>query len=125
VGKFARAGVLAFACAALAAGCGGDDDASSTDETPPDVVNAMYERAFSECGSETIAELAGKHNVARNSAAVSTAVAEYWAERFGGREDAIQEAKLGCLESIALETPPGQTKKKSKKKTTTVTVQQP
>jgi hypothetical protein len=126
VGYFARTGVLALACAALVAGCGGgdDDSAPNPDETTPaDVTTAMYERAFSECGSETIAELAGKHNVAKNSAAVSTAVALYWAEQFGGGEDAIREAKLGCLQSIALETPPGQSKKKkSKKKTTTVTV---
>ena len=112
--------MLALACAALVAGCGGgDDEAEPAETTPADVRTAIFERAFSECGSETIEELAGKHNVARNSAAVSTAVAEFWAERFGGYEDAIREAKLGCLQSIALEAPPGQKKKKTKKKTST------
>lgn len=119
-------GVLAFACAALVAGCGGSDDAADTETTPNDVRTAIFERAFSECGSESIKELAGKHNVAGNSAAVSTAVAQYWAEQFGGGEDAVREGKLACLQSIALESPPGQKKtKKSKRKTTTVTVQQP
>jgi hypothetical protein len=128
VGRFTRTGVLALACAALVAGCGGgDDDAAETETTPSDVRTAVYERAFSECGSETIEELAGKHNVARNSAAVSTAVAQFWAEQFGGHEDAVREGKLACLQSIAL-SPPRQTKSK---KTTrvqpppTVTVDQP
>jgi hypothetical protein len=112
---------VALACAALVAGCGGDDDGddAAAQTTPDDVRTAIFERAFSECGSETIAELAGKHNVANNSAAVSTAVARSWAQQFGGHEDAVQEAKLACLQSIALETPPGQDKPKTKKKTTT------
>jgi hypothetical protein len=135
VGNFARTGVLALACAALLAACGGDDEGSDTETTPSDVRNAVFERAFSECGSESVAELAGKHNVARNTAAVSTAVGQFWAEQFGGYEDAALEGKRACLQSIALETPPGQVKKKSKKSkrtstakvppTATVTVQQP
>jgi hypothetical protein len=135
VGKFARTGVLAFACAALVAGCGGgDDDTAPTPTTPDDVRTAVFERAFSECGSESIEELAGKHNVSGNTAAVSTAVGQFWAERFGGYQDAAREGKLACLQSLALESPPGQPrKKKPKRKTTTVeapqtatvTVQQP
>jgi hypothetical protein len=117
---FVRTGVLALACAALVAGCGGgDDEAEPAETTPADVRTAIFERAFSECGSETIEELAGKHNVARNSAAVSTAVAEFWAGQFGGHADAVREAKLGCLQSMALDAPPGQKKKKTKKKTST------
>jgi hypothetical protein len=123
---------LALACAALAAGCGGgDDDSAVTQTTPADVRNAVFERAFSECGSESLEELAGKHNVDGNTADISTAVGEYWAAELGGYEDAEREGKLGCLQSIALETPPGQTKKNANKKTTkvpptaTVTVQQP
>ena len=123
---------MALACAALVAGCGGGDgdDGAETETTPSDIRTAVFERAFSECGSETIEELAGKHNVARNSAAVSTAVAQFWANQFGAHADAVREAKLGCLQSIALGSPPGQTK--TKKKTTrvppppaTVTVDQP
>jgi hypothetical protein len=112
---------LALACAALVAGCGGDDDGddAAAETTPADVKTAIFERAFSECGSETVKELAGKHNVAANSAAVSTAVAQFWAEQFGGHADAVREAKLGCLQSMALEAPPGQKKPKTKKKTTT------
>jgi hypothetical protein len=134
VGRITRIGALALACAAFVAGCGGgdDDDSADTLTTPSDVRTAVFERAFSECGSESVEELAGKHNVSKNSAAVSTAVGRFWAERFGGYEDAAQEGKLACLQSMALETPPGQTKKKkSKPKTTkvpptaTVTVQQP
>jgi hypothetical protein len=122
-----RIGVLAFACAALVAGCGGDDDASSEPEqaTPSNVRNAIFERAFSECGSETVAELAGKHNVSRNSAAVSTAVAEFWAAYFGGHADAVREAKSACLQSIALESPPGQPKHPRQKKSTQFTSKQP
>jgi hypothetical protein len=112
---------LALACAALVAGCGGDDENGNgaAQTTPPDVKTAIFERAFSECGSETVKELAGKHNVAANSAAVSTAVAQFWADQFGGQADAVQEAKIGCLQSMALEAPPGQDKPKTKKKTTT------
>jgi hypothetical protein len=118
---------VALACAALVAGCGGngDDDDASAQTTPTDVRDVIFERAFSECGSETVVELAGKHNVAKNSAAVSTAVAQFWTEQFGGHEDAVREAKLACLQSIALDTPPGQTKKKAKKKTTKTTVTVP
>jgi hypothetical protein len=108
---------LALACAALFAGCGGDDEAAPAETTPSAVRTAIFERAFSECGSETVEELAGKHNVSANSAAVSTAVAQFWAERFGGREDAVREAKLGCLQSMALESPPGQPPHKKKKTT--------
>jgi hypothetical protein len=120
VGFLTRTGVLALACAALVAGCGGDDDASpNPDETTPaDIRNAVFERAFSECGSESIEELAGKHNVDPNSADVSTAVGEFWAGEFGGREDAVREGKIGCLQSISLETP-GQTNTKPKQKTST------
>lgn len=112
---------MALACAAFVAGCGGDDgdDGASAQTTPDDVRTAIFERAFSECGSETVAELAGKHNVSKNSAAVSTAVAQFWAQEFGGHADAVREAKLACLQSMALEVPPGQDKKKTKKKTTT------
>jgi hypothetical protein len=110
---------VALACAALVAGCGGDDDDTAAQTTPADVRTAIFERAFSECGSETVKELAGKHNVPRNSAAVSTAVAQFWAEQFGGHADAVQDAKLACLQSLALEAPPGQDKPKTKKKTTT------
>jgi hypothetical protein len=121
VGYFSRAGVLALACAALVAGCGGDDDDgdAAAQTTPANVKTAIFERAFSECGSETVKELAGKHNVSANSAAVSTAVAQFWAQQFGGHPDAVREAKLGCLQSMALEAPPGQDKPKTKKKTTT------
>jgi hypothetical protein len=102
---------LALACAALAAGCGGGDDDGETQTSPDNVLTLVFERSFAECGSESLDELAGKHNVSRNSAAVSTAVAQYWAEQFGGHEDAVREGKLGCLQSIALDSPPGQTKK--------------
>ena len=105
---------MALACAAFAAGCGGGDDNDATQTTPSNVRNAVFERAYTECGSESLAELAGKHNVSRNSASVSTAVGEFWAEQFGGHEDAVREGKLGCLQSIAVDSPPGQTKKKSK-----------
>jgi hypothetical protein len=115
VGRFTRTGALALACAAFAAGCGGgDDDNVDQQTTPSDVLTLVFERSFAECGSESLEELAGKHNVSRNTAAVSTAVAQYWAEQFGGHEDAVREGKLGCLQSIAVDTPPGQTKKKSK-----------
>jgi hypothetical protein len=112
---------LALACAALVAGCGGDDDASpNPDETTPaDIRNTIFERAFSECGSQSIQQLAGKHNVEANSADVSTAVGEFWARQLGGREDAVREGKNACLQSISLEDPPGQTKKKPKQKTST------
>ena len=126
---FLTVGAVVLACAAILAGCGGDDNSESAPTTPDNVRNAIFERAFSECGSQTIAQLAGKHNVAPNSAAVSTAVARFWAEQLGGHEDAIREAKLGCLQSIALEAPPGQTKHKQKPpkrtppKPVTVTVQ--
>lgn len=119
---------MALACAALVAGCGGDDDGGDDGDrtTPEAALNSVYERAFSECGSETVAELAGKYNVSKNSAAVSTAVGVFWAEQAGGFEDAARVGKSACLQSFALETPPGQTKKnKKKKKTTTVTAQPP
>jgi hypothetical protein len=128
VGFLTRTGVLALACAALVVGCGGDDDDGDAggQTTPADALNTVFERAFSECGSETVVELAGKHNVAKNSAAVSTAVGEFWAAQAGGNEDAVRVGKNACLQSFALETPPGQTKKnKKKKKTTTVTAQPP
>jgi hypothetical protein len=74
-----------------------------------------------------VQQLAGKYRVDANSAAVSTAVGRAWSDRFAGYADADREGKLACLQSLSLEAPPGQTKKKSKKKQapTTATVQQP
>jgi hypothetical protein len=119
VGSFVRIDVFAFACAALGAGCGGgDEEGAEAQTTPSEGKTAIFERAFSECGSETIGELAGKHNVSANSGSVSTAVAEFWTEHFGGHADAIREAKLACLQSIALESPPGQPKHPRQKKPT-------
>jgi hypothetical protein len=117
VRHYLASGGAILACAALGAGCGGNDDESSeTQTTPPGVLNAVFERAFSECGSQSVQQLAGKYRVDANSTAVSTAVGKGWAERFGGYPDAQREGKLACLQSLALEAPPGQSKKKSKKK---------
>ena len=93
--------VLALALA----GCGGDDDASTTtvapaDTTPAELQTAVFERAYSECASTPLNLLAAKYNAQKNKKAVSTAVAEAWRRQFGAGNDALADGRAGCLQGF-------------------------
>ena len=99
---------------ALLAGCASDDDsgdaagttAPTTAETEPaqtlptsEVIKLeIFERAYSECASFPLADLAGKYKVAkRTKKAVAEGVARGWVKFFEAGPDAIPEGRSGCL----------------------------
>ena len=86
---------LPFAVLAVLAGCGGygdDDDESSepTATTPESVKLAVYERSLSECGTQSVTNLARTYNVRPRQSAVATAVAVRWVDRLNGERDAVR-----------------------------------
>jgi len=99
---------------ALLAGCASDDDsgdaagttATTTAETEPaqsvptpEVIKLeIFERAYSECASIPLADLAGKYKVAKKTKkAVAEGVGRGWVEVLEAGPDAIPEGRSGCL----------------------------
>jgi hypothetical protein len=98
---------LLVACAALAgtlAACGGSKHTSTTaapSTTTSVEANATYERSYSECASNTTADLAQKYKVKDDRNVIASAVAKYWAGRAGGGSDAVFAGKQGCFDGFA------------------------
>ena len=99
----ALAGCLA--AAALLAGCGGSKQPTTTAPTTISAAaNTAYERAYTECASTRLVDLAHKYNVKQDRSAIATAVAKFWARQVGGAPDAVAAARAGCEDGYALET---------------------
>ena len=101
----AVARIVACLVAVLAlAGCAGSDDDSTPAEpartTKSEVVNAVWERSYSECATEGLEALAAKYNVEQTIPAVSTAVATSWQQRFKAGDDAIANGVAGCRQGL-------------------------
>ena len=70
----------------------------STLPTSETVKLAIFERAYSECASTELADLAGKYKIAETTEeTVATGVARGWVKFFDAGEDAIPEGRSGCL----------------------------
>ena len=97
-----RIAVLAtasVAAAALLAGCGGGTSSTTTTKQPFDKnANGAYEKAYEDCGSVQISDLANRYHVKPNRDKVATAVGLYWAGRYGGGSTVEAAAKEGCYD---------------------------
>lgn len=96
--------LLALTFGAACAETKQDDAASSnpsaTDTTGAELRSAVWERAYTECASESSKDLAGKYRVERTPAAISTAVATSWKERFKAGDDVLKSGVEGCLQGM-------------------------
>jgi len=88
--------------AALLAGCGGGGGAATTSGTTTHAFNtaadAAYSRAYTDCGSTSIADLATRYKVKPQRDKVAVAVATYWAAQAHGGDAALEAAKEGCYD---------------------------
>jgi hypothetical protein len=100
-----RLAPLAVLAAALLAGCGGGSSSGGGTTTTTlalttPATNAAYERAFTECSSESLKGLATKYTVTANINAVAVAVGSSWADRIGGGVPTARAGELGCRDGI-------------------------
>jgi hypothetical protein len=89
---------------ALLAGCGSKKSSSNTTFTGTTTAadNTIYERAYSECASTSLKELAGKYQVANPTAnAVSKAVGAAWSKRYHGGDTGTTIGESGCQDGIS------------------------
>ena len=98
--------VIAFLAlaAVLLAGCGGKKTTSTTSSGPITSAsdNAIYERAFSECSSTSMKDLAGKYHVATVTPDnVAQAVGAAWSDRFHGGSRGTAIGISGCHDGLA------------------------
>ena len=98
--------LLAAACVLLA-GCGSSSKKSSSTTASSAPVtsasdNAIYERAFTECSSTPIKQLAGKYHVATTTPAnIAHAVGAGWSDRFHGGSKGTAIGTSGCHDGLA------------------------
>jgi hypothetical protein len=91
---------LVVVVAVVVAGCGGGDDAGSTEPavtTPAALKTNVYERSLSECSTAKVTDLARTYNVSPRQKAVATAVAARWVDTLHAFEDAVQSGRDGCM----------------------------
>jgi hypothetical protein len=88
--------------AAILAGCGGGGGGSSTNGTTTHAFSAaadeVYSRAYSDCGSVKLLDLATRYKVKPQKDKVALAVATYWAGLVHGGSDVIEAGKEGCYD---------------------------
>ena len=102
----------------LAAGCSagddGDENASpppattvATEEepqtpfeTPRELQSLVWERSYSECGTERLPDLARKYKTAAVPQAVAAAVGQRWVDTLGAGADALADGRDGCLQAL-------------------------
>ena len=81
-----------------------DDDLEGTDRVTRELATAAYERAYSECGSTTRANLAGRYTAGdKDPAKIAPAVGRRWA-RFFRREGVPvveRSGTAGCADALA------------------------
>jgi hypothetical protein len=91
--------------AALLAGCGGGGG-GTTSATPTRAFNAAadgtYSRAYTDCGSVKLVDLAQRYKVKPQRDKVALAVAMYWAKQSHGGDTAIEAGKEGCYDGFKI-----------------------
>jgi hypothetical protein len=69
-------------------------------QTPANVRLLVFERAYSECASHELAQLAAKYKSADTSKqGVAVVVGRAWASYFKAGRDAAREGRAGCLQA--------------------------
>lgn len=81
------------------AGCGGSkngNDTTGQSTTVSAAANTAYERAYSECASTRMVDLAHKYNAKQNKNLIAIAVGRSWAKKAGGGKEAERTGITGC-----------------------------
>jgi hypothetical protein len=88
---------------ALVAGCGSSKKSSSTPTaTTTAADNTIYERAYTECASTSLADLAGKYKVANTTPDnVAKAVGASWSDRYNGGDTGTRYGEAGCHDGLS------------------------
>ena len=86
--------------AAILAGCGGSNNGTTTTHTSTfdPAADVTYSRAYTDCGSVKIVDLAQRYKVKPQKDKVALAVATYWAKQAHGGDTAIEAGKEGCYD---------------------------
>jgi hypothetical protein len=86
--------------AALLAGCGGGGGGDTTSGTTTrkfdPAADVTYSRAYTDCGSVKLVDLAHRYKVKPEKDKVVLAVAMYWAKQSHGGDLAVEAGKEGC-----------------------------
>ena len=96
-------GAASLGAAAILAGCGSGGGGSSTTATTHAfnaAADAAYSRAYSDCGSTKLVDLASHYKVKPEKDKVALAVAKYWAGQAHGGDAAVEAAKEGCYDGF-------------------------
>ena len=89
--------------AAILAGCGGgSNNGTTTTHTSmfDPAADVTYSRAYTDCGSVKIVDLAQRYKVKPQKDKVALAVATYWAKQAHGGDTAIEAGKEGCYDGF-------------------------
>jgi hypothetical protein len=95
--------VVIVLAAGLVAGCGSSKKSSSTPTaTTTAADNTIYERAYTECASTSLADLAGKYKVANTTPDnVAKAVGASWSDRYNGGDTGTRYGEAGCHDGLS------------------------
>ena len=89
--------------AALLVGCGGGGGGDTTPTTTRKfdaASDVTYSRAYTDCGSVKIVDLAHRYKVKPERDVVALAVAKYWADQAHGGDTAVEAGKEGCYDGF-------------------------
>jgi hypothetical protein len=89
--------------AAILAGCGGGSSSGTTTthtSTFDQAADVTYSRAYTDCGSVKLVDLAHRYKVKPERDKVALAVATYWAGQANGGDEAIRAGKEGCYDGF-------------------------
>jgi hypothetical protein len=90
-----------LATAAFLAGCGGGGSTTSSTTTKAfdSAADVAYERAYTDCGSVSLADLANRYHVkGTDRDKVAIAVARYWAKQANAGAAGVEAGKEGCYD---------------------------
>jgi hypothetical protein len=85
---------------AIFAGCGGGGGSTTgtTTHAFDQTADVVYGRAYTDCGSVKLVDLAHRYKVKPEKDKVALAVATYWAGQAHGGATAIEAGKEGCYD---------------------------
>jgi|SRR5919198_3251595 hypothetical protein len=103
--------VLLALLASILAGCGSSGSSSRATSRPTTRVSPqqeeIYDRAYTECSSISLALLATKYHVKPERDAIVRAVSHAWAQRFGAGARGVAIGAAGCRDGFEQRTGSG------------------